>query len=59
MSGCVCVFVGNVGYGVCDCCMCWCVLGLYCFMLVCAPKCGTAVARDVMCVDVCVDVFST
>jgi len=52
MSGCVLVI--TVGYGVCDCCMCWCVLGLYCFMFVFAPKYGTAVARGV--VYVCVDV---
>ena len=29
------------------------MLGLYGFMLACAPKCGTAVARGVACVDVC------
>ena len=50
VSVCVCVLVGNGGYGVCDCCMCWYVLGLYGFMLVCAPKCGTAVAWGVVCV---------
>jgi len=43
---CVCVFVGAAGYGVCDCCMCWACIVV---MLVCAPLCGTAVARGVVC----------
>ena len=49
------MFVGTVGYGVCDCIMsvgmCWACIVV---MLVCAPKCGTAVARGVVCVCVCV-----
>ena len=38
-----------------------CRVGWACIvvMLVCAPKCGTAVARGVVCVWMCVDVFST
>jgi len=51
MSGFVYVLVG---YAVCVTVvcvgLCW---GLYYFMLVCAPKCGTAVARGVVFVLVC------
>ena len=50
---CMCVFVGTVGYGVYGCCICWACIVV---MLMCAPKCGTAVACGVVCVSV--DVFS-
>jgi len=51
---CMCVIVGDVGYGVYGCCICWACIVV---MLMCAPKCGTAVACGVVCVSV--DVFSS
>ena len=57
LYACVCVFVGTVGYGVCDCCMsvclCWACIVV---MLVCAPKCANVEPQlhVVLCVCQCV-----